>query len=163
MGPISSVMGEIMLIALPADPAKVSPMAVREYTDFVLRPRLLSIPGVAQVIPIGGEVRQFRVEPNTALMAQLGVRFDEFETALRSFSSNTSGGSLEQHAREYLTRNLGRTTRLEDLQTLAVRDAKGKPLLLKPLAEVKFAAAFKRGDAGFAGKPAVIVLSLIHI
>lgn len=157
MGPISSVMGEIMLIALPADPAKVSPMAVREYADFVLRPRLLSIPGVAQVIPIGGEVRQFRIEPNTALMAQLGVSFEEIDAALRAFSSNTSGGFLEQNAREYLIRNLGRTTRLEDLQNLAVRDAKGQPILLKQLAEVKFAASFKRGDAGFATKPAVIV------
>ncbi|MBS1156219.1 MAG: multidrug transporter AcrB [Proteobacteria bacterium] len=157
MGPISSVMGEIMLIALPADPARVSPMAVREYADFVLRPRLLSIPGVAQVIPIGGEVRQFRIEPDTALMARLGVSFDEIDAALRAFSSNTSGGFLEQNAREYLIRNLGRTTRLEDLQNLAVRDAKGQPILLKQLAEVKFAASFKRGDAGFASKPAVIV------
>ncbi|MDP3841568.1 MAG: efflux RND transporter permease subunit [Oxalobacteraceae bacterium] len=157
MGPISSVMGEIMLIALPADPAKVSPMQVREYADFVLRPRLLSIPGVAQVIPIGGEVRQFRVEPNTALMAQLGVSFDDLEAALKAFSSNTSGGFLEQNAREYLIRNLGRTTRLEDLQNLAVKVVNGQPILMKQLAEVKFAAAFKRGDAGYGAKPAVIV------
>jgi HME family heavy-metal exporter len=157
MGPISSVMGEIMLIALPADPAKVSPMQVREYADFVLRPRLLSIPGVAQVIPIGGEVRQFRVEPNTALMAQLGVSFDDLEAALKAFSSNTSGGFLEQNAREYLIRNLGRTTRLEDLQNLAVKVVNGQPILMKQLAEVKFAAAFKRGDAGYGAKPAVII------
>ncbi|MEO6354737.1 MAG: efflux RND transporter permease subunit, partial [Burkholderiaceae bacterium] len=157
MGPISSVMGEIMLIALPADPAKVSPMQVREYADFVLRPRLLSIPGVAQVIPIGGEVRQFRVEPNTALMAQLGVSFEDLESALKAFSSNTSGGFLEQNAREYLIRNLGRTTRLEDLQNLAVKVVNGQPILIKQLAEVKFAAAFKRGDAGYGAKPAVIV------
>ncbi|MBI3145982.1 MAG: efflux RND transporter permease subunit [Pseudogulbenkiania sp.] len=157
MGPISSVMGEIMLIALPADPVKVSPMQVREYADFVLRPRLLSIPGVAQVIPIGGEVRQFRVEPSTALMAQLGVSFDELDAALKAFSSNTSGGFLEQNAREYLIRNLGRTTRLEDLQNLAVKLADGRPILLKQLAEVKFAASFKRGDAGYGAKPAVIV------
>ena len=157
MGPISSVMGEIMLIALPADPAKVSPMQVREYADFVLRPRLLSIPGVAQVIPIGGEVRQFRVEPNTALMGQLGVSFDQLGAALKNFSSNTSGGFLEQNAREYLIRNLGRTTRLEDLQNLSVKEVNGQPILLKQLAEVKFAASFKRGDAGFGAKPAVII------
>ncbi|WP_348946344.1 efflux RND transporter permease subunit [Chitinibacter sp. FCG-7] len=157
MGPISSVMGEIMLIAFPADPDKASPMAVREYVDFVLRPRLLSIPGVAQVIPIGGEVRQFRVEPNTAMMAQLGVGYEDVELALKGFSSNTSGGYLEQNAREYLIRNMGRTTRLEDMQNLAVKVINGQPILLKQVAEVKFAAAFKRGDAGFAGKPAVIV------
>jgi heavy-metal exporter, HME family len=157
MGPISSVMGEIMLIALPADPAKVSPMQVREYADFVLRPRLLSIPGVAQVIPIGGEVRQFRVEPNTALMAQLGVSFADLDAALKAFSSNTSGGFLEQNAREYLIRNLGRTTRLDDLQNIAVKDVNGQPILLKQMAEVKFAASLKRGDAGYGAKPAVIV------
>lgn len=157
MGPISSVMGEIMLIALPADPDQVSPMQVREYADFVLRPRLLSIPGVAQVIPIGGEVRQFRVEPNTAQMAQLGVSFEQLASALKGFSSNTSGGFLEQNAREYLIRNLGRTSRLEDLQNLAVKEANGQPILIKQVAEVKFAASFKRGDAGFGARPAVIV------
>lgn len=157
MGPISSVMGEIMLIALPADPAQVSPMAVREYVDFVLRPRLLSIPGVAQVIPIGGEVRQFRVEPDSAMMAQLDVSYAELSSALQGFSSNTSGGYLEQNAREYLIRHMGRTTRLADLQSLAVKVVNGQPILLKQVALVKFAPAFKRGDGGFAGKPAVIV------
>ncbi|HLA32939.1 MAG TPA: efflux RND transporter permease subunit, partial [Pseudomonas sp.] len=156
MGPISSVMGEIMLIALPAG-AGSDPMRVREYADFVLRPRLLSIPGVAQVIPIGGEVRQFRVEPDTQLMAQLGVSFEQLENALKAFSSNTSGGFLELNAREYLIRNLGRTTRLEDLRSLAVTVSNGQPILLKQLAEVKFAAATKRGDAGMNGQPAVIV------
>ena len=157
MGPISSVMGETMLIALPADPAQVSPMAVREYVDFVLRPRLLSIPGVAQVIPIGGEVRQFRVEPDSAMMAQLDVSYAELSSALQGFSSNTSGGYLEQNAREYLIRHMGRTTRLADLQSLAVKVVNGQPILLKQVAVVKFAPAFKRGDGGFAGKPAVIV------
>ncbi len=157
MGPISSVMGEFMLIALPADPATSQPMAIREYVDFVLRPRLLSIPGVAQVIPIGGEVRQFRVEPDTALMARLGISFSQLEEALAHFSSNTSGGFLEKSGREYLIRHLGRTTRLEDLQNLALAVHAGNPIQLKQIAEVKFAAAFKRGDAGFGGKPAVIV------
>ena len=69
MGPISSIMGEIMQVAIPIDMAKISPMAVREYADWVLRPRLMAIPGVAQVIPIGGEVRQYQVQPNTLRMA----------------------------------------------------------------------------------------------
>ncbi len=157
MGPVSSIMGEIMLIALPIDPARASPMQAREYADFVLRPRLLSVPGVSQVIPIGGEVRQLRVEPDTAKMAQFGVALAQVERALREFAANTSGGFIDLNGREYLIRNLGRTHRLEDLQGLAVAYKDGTPVLLEQVAGVRYAAAFKRGDAGFNGKPAVIV------
>ncbi|EYS86911.1 multidrug transporter AcrB [Cupriavidus sp. SK-4] len=157
MGPVSSIMGEIMLIALPIDPARASPMQAREYADFVLRPRLLSVPGVSQVIPIGGEVRQLRVEPDTAKMAQFGVTLAQVERALREFAANTSGGFIDLNGREYLIRNLGRTHRLEDLQGLAVAYKDGTPVLLEQVARVRYAAAFKRGDAGFNGKPAVIV------
>ena len=157
MGPVSSIMGEIMLIALPIDVAEANPMQAREYADFVLRPRLLSIPGVSQVIPIGGEVRQLRVEPDTARMAQFNVTLDQLETSLRGFATNTSGGFIDLNSREYLIRNLGRTNRLEDLKGLAVAYRNGAPVLLEQVASVRYAAAFKRGDAGVNGKPAVIV------
>ncbi|OSZ64862.1 efflux RND transporter permease subunit, partial [Hydrogenophaga sp. IBVHS2] len=157
MGPISSIMGEIMQIAIPVDPSKISPMAVREYADWVLRPRLLSVPGVAQVIPIGGEVRQFQVQPNTRRMAELGITHEQMEAALKGYSSNTSGGFLELNGREYLIRNLGRTSRLDDLKNLALTAKNGQPILMRQIAEVTFAAAPKRGDAGFEGKPAVIL------
>ncbi|KQW51182.1 MULTISPECIES: efflux RND transporter permease subunit [unclassified Roseateles] len=157
MGPISSIMGEIMQIAIPIDTTKVSAMAVREYADWVLRPRLMAIPGVAQVIPIGGEVRQFQVQPNTARMADLGITHDQLEAALKGFSSNTSGGFLELNGREYLIRNLGRTSRLDDLRNLAITARNGQAVLLRQVADVTFAPATKRGDAGFGGQPAVIL------
>ena len=157
MGPISSIMGEIMQIAIPIDTAKTSSMAVREYADWVLRPRLMAVPGVAQVIPIGGEVRQFQVQPNTVRMSELGITHEQLEGALKGFSSNTSGGFLELNGREYLIRNLGRTSNLDDLKNLALSARNGQPILLRQLAEVTFAPALKRGDAGFEGKPAVIL------
>ena len=157
MGPVSSIMGEIMQIAIPIDTAKISPMQVREYADWVLRPRLMAVPGVAQVIPIGGEVRQFQVQPNTVRMAELGISHEQLEGALKGFSSNTSGGFLELNGREYLIRNLGRTSRLDDLKNLALTTKNGQPILLRQIGEVAFAPAIKRGDAGFEGKPAVIL------
>ena len=157
MGPISSIMGEIMQIAIPIDTAKISPMQVREYADWVLRPRLMAVPGVAQVIPIGGEVRQFQVQPNTARMAELGITHEQLEGALKGFSSNTSGGFLELNGREYLIRNLGRTSRLDDLKNLALTTKNGQPILLRQIGDVTFAPAIKRGDAGYEGKPAVIL------
>jgi heavy-metal exporter, HME family len=158
MGPISSIMGEIMQIAIPVDTAKVSLMDVREYADWTLRPRLMAIPGVAQVIPIGGEVRQFQVQPNTTRMSELGITHEQLEAALKGFASNTSGGFLELSGREFLIRHLGRTSRLDDLRNLALTATKtGQPILLRQIADVAFAPAIKRGDAGFEGKPAIIL------
>ena len=157
MGPVSSIMGEIMLIALPIDVKATDPMKAREYADFVLRPRLLSIPGISQVIPIGGEVRQLRVEPDPARMAQFDVTLDQLTQALRSFASNTSGGFIDLNSREYLIRNLARTNRLEDVQGLPLAFRNGSPVLLSQVANVRFAPAFKRGDAGLNGLPAVIL------
>ncbi|MCE0872515.1 efflux RND transporter permease subunit [Pseudomonas monteilii] len=166
MGPISSVMGEIMQIAIPigAKPGKdtsgkppLSAMDTREYADWVLRPRLMAIPGVAQVIPIGGEVRQFQVQPSTSRMGELGVTADNLDAALKNFSANTSGGFLELNGREYLIRHLGRTSRLDDLRNLPLTVRGGQPILLHQVADVRFAAAIKRGDAGFEGMPAVIL------
>jgi CzcA family heavy metal efflux pump len=157
MGPISSIMGEIMLIALPLGGANASAMEARSYADFVLRPRLLSIAGVSQVIPIGGDVRQLRVEPDTARMAQFGVSLSQIEQALRGFASNAGGGFVDLNSREYLIRHVGRTSKAEDLEALAVAWKEGRPVLLHQVAGVRFAAALKRGDAGYNGSPAVVL------
>ncbi len=156
LGPIASIMGEILLIALPIG-AGAEPMAVREYADWVIRPRLLTIPGVAQVIAIGGEVRQYRVEIDPAQLQALGIARERLEAALKDFGANTSGGFLAAGGREYLIRQIGRTARIEDLRNLVVAVHDGQPILLKQVAAVKIAAAVKRGDAGHAGKPAVIL------
>jgi len=157
LGPISSIMGEILLLALPADPAKVSPMQVREYADWVVRPRLLNLPGVAQVITIGGQVRQYRVEIDPAQLQALGVERERIDAALRDFGSNTSGGFLETQGREYLIRQIGRTTRIEDLSNLVVAVKGTQPILLRQVAKVEVAPAIKRGDGSYKGKPAVIL------
>jgi len=156
MGPISSIMGQIMLAAVTA-PDGVSAMAVREAADFIIRPRLLTIPGVAQVIPIGGEVRQFRVAPNPAALRALGVTLEQVERALAQFGGNTGGGYADQHGREYLIRNIGRTLSLEALGQLVVATIESRPIHLRQVAEVAHAARFKRGEAGYMGKPAVII------
>jgi len=157
MGPVSSIMGEIMQIAIPVEEEKISLMAVREYADWVLRPRLMAVQGVAQVIPIGGEVRQFQVQPDTRRMAALGIAYGQIQESLQGFAANTSGGFLEVNGREYLIRHMGRTSRLEDLGNLVVADKAGQAILLHQVADVRFAPAPKRGDAGFGGQPAVIL------
>jgi HME family heavy-metal exporter len=155
IGPISSIMGQILLIAVTSKTA--SPMEVREIADFTIRPRLLAVPGVAQVIPIGGEVRQYRIAPLPSALRALGVGYEQIEQALRQFGTNTGGGFTDQNAREFLIRNIGRTTSLEDLRNIVVTTIEGRPILLRQLANVEFAPKVKRGDAGYMSKPAVIV------
>jgi HME family heavy-metal exporter len=155
MAPISSIMGEIMLIAVSSETE--SPMRLRELADWVVRPRLLTVPGVSQVIPIGGEVRQYRVTPNIPVMDSLDIKHEELASALRQFGVNTGGGYVDQAGREFLIRNIGRTARLEDLRNLIVAFREGQPIPLHHVASVDFAPRLKRGDAGFMGNAAVIL------
>ena len=159
MGPVSSIMGEIMLIAVPLskDLGASDPMQAREYVDFVMRPRLLSIPGVSQVIPIGGEVRTLRVSPDTSRMAQFGVTLNQVEDAIRGFASNAGGGFIDINSREYLIRHVSRTNKPEDLGRVSVSWKQGRTVMLNQVATVSYSAGLKRGDAGYNASPAVVV------
>ena len=158
MAPVSSIMGEIMLVAMtaPAD-GSVSAMDLRTLADWVMRPRLLTIPGVSQVIPIGGEVRQFLVMPDLQRLHVLNLSHEELVAALRQFGTNAGGGYVDQAGREFLIRNLGRTTSLEDLRNAPVAFREGQAILLRQVAEVGFGARARRGDAGVDGSGAVIL------
>ena len=155
MGPATSIMGEIMLVAIPY--GKASPMEAREIADFQIRPRLLTIAGVAQVIPIGGEVRQYRVSPDPAAMAELGITLDQIDRQLREFGTNSGGGFVDQFQKEYLIRGVAQTTRIEDLRALVVGQSANGPVRLSQIASADFAAGFRRGEAGYDGAPAVVI------
>ena len=155
MGPISSIMGEIMLIAMSSETA--NPMELRELADFTVRPQLLTVAGVSQIIPIGGEVRQYRVIPDPRKMATLNIGFEAIEKAIQKFGANTGGGFVDLKAREYLIRNIARTAKIEDLKNLVVAYRDGQVISLSQVANVDYAARTKRGDAGFNAKPAVIL------
>ncbi|MFG1417062.1 efflux RND transporter permease subunit [Xanthobacter sp. V0B-10] len=155
MGPISSIMGQILMFGVTS--ATATPMAVREAADFIIRPRLLAIPGIAQVIPMGGEVRQFRVSPDLAAMRTYGITIDALEKALQQFGTNSGGGFADQGGREFLIRNIASTLSLDDLKSLVLPRPAGGNVFLHQIAQVDYAARLKRGDAGYMGQPAVIL------
>lgn len=155
MGPISSVMGQIMYVGVSAD--TTNPADLRTLADFSIRRRLLSIKGVSQVIPIGGERRQYQVQVSGQRLKQYKVSLDQVENALSKASQNTSGNFYYEYGSEVLIRNIGRAQSLEDLANTVVISQGGVPILLSQVADVKFGSAFKRGDGSINGKPAVIL------
>jgi HME family heavy-metal exporter len=155
MGPVSSLMGQIIMVAVTSE--RATPMELREAADFTIRPRLMSIPGVAQVIPMGGEVRQYRVSPQPPALRALGVGYEQIEKALAQFGTNAAGGFADLNSREYLIRHIGRTTSLDDLRNIVVATVENRPIFLHQVASVDFAARVKRGDSGYMGKPSVVV------
>ncbi len=157
MGPISSIMGEIMLIGLSSDGGKTAPMDLRTIADWTLRQRLLTIPGVSQVIPIGGGVKQYQVVAKPDALAAHGVTLKQVQDAAAKSQENTPGGYLEGPNQEALVRNIGRTTSLEDIGGTVVTEREGVPVLLRQVADVQFGRQVMRGDAGVNGQPAVIV------
>ncbi len=102
-------------------------MELRDVAEWTLRPRLLTIPGVAQVIPHRGRSAPVSRRSQPTAMRALGVSYEQVERALAQFGSNSPGGFTEQYSREFLIRNVGRTTSLDDLRSLVVANVNGRP------------------------------------
>ncbi|HVH73673.1 MAG TPA: efflux RND transporter permease subunit [Stellaceae bacterium] len=159
MLPITSVVGEVVDFALTSDSGHM--MALRDFVDWRLRPRLLAIPGIAQVLPVGGEVRTLRITPDPRRLEFLGVTLGDLETAVKGYDTNTGGSSVDAYGRRFLITNIGHTRNpaalLEGARDLVVAYQHGRPILLREVAKVDFAAAVKQGDASYMGQPAVLL------
>lgn len=157
MGPISSIMGEIMLISVKSKKGETNPLDVRTIADWTIRPRLMNIQGVAQVINIGGGVKQYQALVSPEKLKQFGVTIEEVATALKESNENTTGGFVNTQSQEYLVRNLARFYSLDELKNTVVVYRNNTPIKLGDIATVEFGPKIKRGDAGTMGQPAVIM------
>ncbi len=162
MGPVSSIMGEIMLLGVTADdgadgkPIEDGP-ALRALADWTIRPRLLAIPGIAQSIPIGGGREQIHVDVHPDRLANLGLTLDQVRTAAAGSQGSTTGGFLERKSQEYEVRNLARTADPAKIGQAVVAVKNGTPITLADVADVARGIGTMRGDAGVNGRPAVIL------
>lgn len=155
MGPITSVMGQIMLVGVTSD--STSAQDLRTLADFTIRRRLMSISGISQVIAIGGERMQYQVLVSSANLKQFGLTIDDVDIALGLSNQNSTGGFFDRYGSEVLIRTVGRAETLEDLKNTVVKNIEGLPVLLSQVADVQYGAAVKRGDASINGQPSVIL------
>jgi Cu/Ag efflux pump CusA len=158
LGPVSSIMGEILLVGLASHEGAVAGPELRRYADLTLRPRLLSLPGVAEVVTIGGGVEQIEVAVRPETLAARGVPLRVVTDAAALASGATTGGFVERKSQEYLVRNLARTSDPEAIAATPLGVlADGVALTLGDVATVRRAVAPMRGDAGVNAHPGVIL------
>jgi HME family heavy-metal exporter len=165
--PISSIMGQIMIVGMVAEPSDVPPMQLRTLADWVVRPRLLTIPGVSQVIVMGGERKQFQVLVDPNQLLRYDVTLHDIKQALRESNQNTAGGYLdEQGPNEYLVRAIGRVQSVEQMERIVVARRGEQSIRLSQVATIAEGAQVKRGEsaayardehAALTGGPAVLL------
>ncbi|MEM7247679.1 MAG: efflux RND transporter permease subunit [Acidobacteriota bacterium] len=156
LAPQSSIMGEIMFLALVPE-GEVDPMELRDLAQWELRRRLLGVPGVANVSPIGGDLRQVQVVLDPVRLEGMSIGHRQVMEALEGSSENAPGGFLISGHQEYLIRGIGRAATLEELSLLVVGRLDDHPVLLGDVAEVRFGPALARGAAAVNGRPAVVL------
>ena len=155
--PVASLMGEILLVGIRSTDGNVAPMEVRSLADWTIRRRLQSIPGIAEVLNMGGGVKQAQIQPDLWRMQAYGVTLDELRAAAQKASTNTTGGFLSSFSQEIMVRNLAMTTNLNDLAKTVVKTVKDQPVSISDVATVAWDTEPVRGNASVNGDPGVIM------
>lgn len=155
LAPITSIMGEVMFIALKSD--RHSTRELKTVADWTIRRRLLSVAGVSQVIPIGGDTRQYQVVVNPERLAAYAITIDEVVEAVGQTNQNSSAGFVQQGGQEYLIRGIGRTQSLEHIGETVITRRDGVPVLVRDVARVRIGNSFKRGTGAHNGEAAVVI------
>ena len=155
LAPVTSIMGEILLVGMTSD--RHAPMEVRTMADWVVRKRLLAIPGVAQVVPIGGAVKQYQVLVHPDRLRFYGVGLRDVLRAAESANAIASGGVYLESGQEILIRGLGRVRDLADIEKTVVRLSNGTPVRIGDVADVQIGAKPRFGTASVNAEPAVVL------
>jgi CzcA family heavy metal efflux pump len=155
MTPASSVMGEIMFIALrsPSHP----PMEVKSVADWTVKRRLLGIAGIADIMTIGGDERQVQLLLDPAQLSLRGIGVNDVAEAMRGASESRSAGVLVEGSQEVLVEGVGRARTAEDFGDVIVGQQGGLPVFARDVGTIRIGEGLKRGTGSYNGKPAVIL------
>ncbi len=156
LGPQSSILGEVLIVGLTAD--STSMLDLRTLADWAIRPRLLSIGGVAQVSVLGGDIKEYQILIHPQKMKHFGVSLSDVLNATTGMNQNTNGGTIYEYGNEYIIRGLVSSDNIEDIGDAVVKSTNNIPVTLADIAEVKVGPQTPRlGVASEKGKPAVLM------
>lgn len=152
MTPVASLMGNILLVGLADPTGETSPRELRSLADWKVARKLQSIPGIAEVLSMGGGVKQVQVQPDPDKMLAMGVSFLQIRDASAQAVKNTTGGFLTESAQEIMVRNLAMTTDLDEIGNTVVTYENDRPIRLRDVASLVWDIEPMRGDAGLGTK-----------
>ncbi len=158
MTPVASLMGEILLVGVRStipegEPGYTSPSEVRTIADWTIKRRLQSISGIAEILNMGGGVRQIEIQPDPNRMLAHNVSFEELETAAADASSRTTGGFLNSGPTEIMIRNLAMSVELKDISRTVIKKIEDRPISIADVANVTWGIEPMRGDATISQAP----------
>jgi len=158
LGPPTSLIGEIVWIGISSPEEKVSPMELRTLADWTIRPALLRTPGVANVLVMGGDVREWQINMNAERMRKYGIMIEDVRNAISPAVSNQGGGVLVEEGKEYPIRVLVVPSKISELNAVVVGKnmETGQKIQLGDVASLEEGASPIRGSALIDGKPGVI-------
>lgn len=157
MAPTSSIMGEIMFVGVTSPNNSVSPLELRTIADWTIRPRLMTVTGISQIIPIGGMVKQYQILLDSKRLQQKNITVEDLKHSLEELSENTTGGFLNKDNKEFLVRPIGRVQSIEDIENSFIGTNLGRPVLIKDVAEVRIGPGIVRGQGSINGQAAVLL------
>ncbi|MDF1811917.1 MAG: efflux RND transporter permease subunit [Verrucomicrobiales bacterium] len=149
MTPVASLMGEIMLIGITDPTGGTHPRDLRTLADWTIATGLKSIPGVAEVLGMGGGVKQLQIQPNPKEMLALNITFEQIKEAAAEAVRNTTGGFLTETSREIMVRNLAMTSNFADIANTVITRREDRPIVIGDVATVQWGIEPMRGDAAF--------------
>lgn len=156
LGPQSSILGEVFIIGLTSD--ETSMQDLRTIADWTIRPRLLSLGGVAQVTVLGGDIKEYQILLSPEKMRHYGITLQEVMNAAQDMNRSSAGGVLYEYGNEYIIRGVLSTNDADAIGRAVVKMDGDAPITLASIAEIKAGAkAPKLGLASHRGKPAVLM------
>lgn len=157
LGPVSSIMGEIMWVGLTSSGETIDSKELRTLADWTVRPALLRVPGVSDIIVLGGDVKEWQVNLNPEAMRRYGLQIADVEEKLGPAITNKSGGLLVQGGKEYPLRILVSPQDMAEIEEIGITTWNGRGVRLADIGTVVSGVSPVRGSATIDGKPGVIL------
>jgi cobalt-zinc-cadmium resistance protein CzcA len=157
MGPISTGLGQILFYFVEDQTGQRTPQQIREIQDWLIKFNLQTVPGVTEVLSLGGDVKQFHIQVRPADLLRYDLSLHDVVEAVKANNSNVGAEFIVKNAEEYIVRSVGLAEKIADLEHIVLKSKSGTPVFLDQVADVGIGGEIRRGLATMNGKGEAVV------